>query len=164
MSLGLFRMAIAIMLERTLSQFIKLTCQIEIPRSKALDALIRPGILAAVFEALLPVPAAIAVLALTAILLLARFRLWRPLKGMSQVDSGVMFVGYLSLLIILCLEYFRLAGSQPVTGNSHPHLYLLSMGLIMAGMMIRFSQRHMRRSIVFTRSDKAAIWIAALAG
>ena len=91
MSQGLFRLAIAMMLERTLYQFMKLTYRIEIPQYKTLDALIRLGIFISVFEVALPVPAAIVVLALTATLLLVRFLLWSPLKGLSQLDTGVMY-------------------------------------------------------------------------
>lgn len=165
LSLGLFRMAIAMMLERTLFQFMKLTYQIEIPTYKPLDALIRLGIFVAVFESLLPVPAAIAVLGLTATLLLIRFVMWSPMKGLSQVDTGVSYAGYLSLVISLYLECFRLAGMLHSVGDVATHTFtLLSMGLVMSGMMIRIAQGHTARSIVFTRSDKLAIWVAGLGG
>lgn len=165
LSVGLFRMAIAMMLERTLFQFMKLTYQIEIPQHRTLDALIRLGIFVAVFESLLPLPLAIGVLALTATLLLVRFMLWRPLKGLSMLDTGVMFVGYLALVASLYLECLRLSGKLSVIGDVATHTFtLLSMGLIMAGMMVRISQGHTARPIVFTAGDKFAIWIAGLGG
>ncbi|HEU0186434.1 MAG TPA: NnrS family protein [Gallionellaceae bacterium] len=165
LSLGLFRMAIAMMLERTLFQFMKLTYQIEIPQHAGLDALIRLGLFIAVFESMLPLTLAIAVLALTATLLLGRFMLWRPLKGLSRLDTGVMFVGYLALVVGLYLECLRLSGQMSVIGDVATHTFtLLSMGLIMAGMMVRISQGHTARPIVFTASDKLAIWIAGLGG
>ena len=165
MSLGLFRLAVALMLERTLVQFMKVTYQVDIPQIKILDKLIRLGIFIAVFEMVLPLPLAIAALALTATLLLARFMLWSPLKGLSQLDTGVSYVAYLSLVISLYLECFRLAGLLDVVGDVATHVFsLLSMGLLMAAMMIRISQGHTARKIVFAFSDKLAIWIAGLGG
>ena len=165
LSLGLFRMAIAMMLERTLFQFMKLTYQIEIPQHRKLDALIRLGIFVAAFESLLPLSLAIAVLALTATLLLVRFMLWSPRKGLSQLDTGVSYVAYLSLVVSLYLECLRLSGKLPVIGDVATHTFtLLSMGLLMAGMMVRISQGHTARSVVFTATDKLAIWIAGLGG
>jgi uncharacterized protein involved in response to NO len=165
MSQGLFRLAVAMMLERTLFQFMKMTYQVEIAQIKILDALIRFGIFLAVFEAVLPLPVAIGVLSFTASLLLYRFVLWHPLKGLSRLDTGVMFAAYLGLVASLYLECLRLAGMLHVVGDVATHVFtLLSMGLVMAAMMIRISQGHTARNIVFTRSDKAAIWLAGLGG
>lgn len=165
MSQGLFRLAVAMMLERTLFQFMKLTYQVEIAQIKWLDASIRLGIFISVFEALLPLPVAMAVLAITASLLLYRFTLWHPMKGLRQLDTGVMYVACFALLTSMYLECFRLSGMLHVVGNVATHVFtLLSMGLVMAAMMIRISQGHTARNIVFTSSDKAAIWLAGLGG
>ena len=164
-SLGLFRLAVALMLERTLVAFMKVTYQIEVPQIKWLDALIRLGIFITVFEAALPLPVAIALLALTATLLLARFVMWSPLKGLSQLDTGVSYVAYLSLVISLYLECLRLAGKLDLVGDVATHVFtMLSMALVMAAMMIRITQGHTARKIVFEFSDKFAIWIAGLGG
>lgn len=165
MSQGLFRLAVAMMLERTLFQFMKITYQVEIAQIKWLDAAIRLGIFVCVFEALLPLPVAIAALAITASLLLYRFTLWHPMQGLRQLDTGVMYVAYLGLLASLYLECFRLAGMLQVVGDVATHVFtLLSMGLVMAAMMIRIAQGHTARPIVFTASDKVAIWLAGLGG
>jgi len=165
MSQGLFRLAVAMMLERTLFQFMKMACQVEIAQIKWLDASIRFGLFMSVFEVLLPLPVAIGVLAITASLLLYRFTLWHPMKGLRQLDTGVMYVAYLGLLASLYLECLRLSGMLHVVGDVATHVFtLFSMGLVMAAMMIRISQGHTARNIVFTGSDKAAIWLAGLGG
>jgi uncharacterized protein involved in response to NO len=165
MSQGLFRLAVAMMLERTVFQFMKMGYQVEIAQIKWLDAAIRLGLFIAVFEVLLPRPVAIAVLAVTASLLLYRFTLWHPMKGLRQLDTGVMYVAYLGLLVSMYLECLRLAGMLHAVGDVATHVFtLLGMGLVMAAMMIRISQGHTARNIVFTGNDKAAIWLAGLGG
>jgi uncharacterized protein involved in response to NO len=87
------------------------------------------------------------------------------MKGMRKLDTGVMYVAYLGLLTSLYLECLRLLGVLHVVGDVATHVFtLLSMGLVMAAMMIRISQGHTARNIVFTESDKAAIWLAGLGG
>lgn len=165
LSLGLFRLAVALMLERTLAAFMQAAYQIRIPQHKKLDALIRLGIFISVFEAALPLSLALAVLALTATLLLLRFAMWRPLKGLSRLDTGVSYMAYLTLLASLYLECLRLGGKLNVVGDVATHVFtLLSMGLVMAAMMIRIAQGHTARNIVFTFSDRLALWVVGLAG
>lgn len=165
MAQGLFRLAVVLMLERTLVAFMKVTYQIEVPQIKMLDALIRLGVFLAVFEAVLPLQVAIGVLAFTASLLLYRFILWSPMQGLRRLDTGVMYVAYLGLVASLYLECFRIAGTLHVVGDVATHVFtLLSMVLVMAAMMIRISQGHTARNIVFTWSDKAAIWLVGLGG
>ncbi|MGV8933342.1 MAG: NnrS family protein [Gallionellaceae bacterium] len=165
MSLGLFRLAVALMLERTLVAFMQATYQIKIPQYKKLDALIRLGIFIAVFEAALPLTLSIVVLALTATLLLLRFAMWSPLKGLSRFDTGVSYLAYLALVASMYLECLRLAGMLHVVGDVATHAFtMLSMGLVMAAMLIRIAQGHTARNIVFTFSDRLALWVAGLTG
>ncbi|MDD5179957.1 MAG: NnrS family protein [Gallionellaceae bacterium] len=163
MALGLFRLAVVIMLERTLAQFMKAIFQVELLKNRKLNSVIRVGILVAVFEAVLPVPVAVAVLATTAILLLYRFFFWSPLKGMSRLDLGVMYVGYLSLVLSLFLECLRLLGKLNTVGDVATHTFtLLCMGLIIPAMLVRISLGHTGRKVIFTGSDKLAIYISGL--
>ena len=165
MALGLFRLAVVIMLERTLAQFMKAIFQVELLKNRKLNSVIRVGILIGVFEAVLPVPVAVAVLATTAILLLYRFFFWSPLKGMSRLDLGVMYVGYLSLVLSLFLECLRLMGKLNTVGNVATHTFtLLCMGLIIPAMLVRISLGHTGRKVIFTGSDKFAIYISGLGG
>ena len=163
MALGLFRLAVVIMLERTLAQFMKAIFQVELLKNRKLNSVIRVGILVAVFEAVLPVPVAVAVLATTAMLLLYRFFFWSPLKGMSRLDLGVMYVGYLSLVLSLFLECLRLLGKLNTVGDVATHTFtLLCMGLIIPAMLVRISLGHTGRKVIFTGSDKFAIYISGL--
>lgn len=165
MALGLFRLAIVIMLERTLVQFMKSIFQIEILQNKVLDTLIRVGIFIGIFEAALPVSVAVLILGATAALLLFRFFFWSPLKAMRRLDVGLMHAGYLGLVISLFLECLRLMGKLDSVGDIATHTFtMLSMGLIIPGMLIRVSLGHTGRKIVFTGSDKLAIWFAGIAG
>lgn len=165
MALGLFRLAIVIMLERTLVQFMKSIFQVEILKNKALDTLIRAGIFIGIFEAALPVSVSVVVLGATATLLLYRFLFWSPLKAMRRLDVGLMHVGYLCLVISLFLECFRLMGKLNAAGDIATHTFtMLCMGLIIPGMLIRVSLGHTGRKIVFTGSDKFAIWSIGIAG
>lgn len=165
MALGLFRLAVAIMLERTLSQFMKSIFQVEILRNRKLDSAIRLGVFIAIFEAALPVSIAVAVLAATAALLLYRFMFWSPLKGFSRLDISVMYIGYLSLVLNLLLECLRLMGKLNTVGDVATHTFtLFCMGVIIPAMLVRISLGHTGRKIIFTASDKFAIWISILGG
>ncbi len=165
MAMGLFRLAIVIMLERTLVQFMKSIFQVEILKNKMLDRLIRAGIFVGIFEALLPVSVAVIILGTTAALLLFRFFFWSPLTAMRRLDVGLMHVGYFCLVISLFLECFRLMGKLNAMGDIATHTFtMLCMGLIIPGMLIRVSLGHTGRKINFTASDKFAIWIVGLAG
>lgn len=165
MTLGLFRLAVVIMLERTLTQFMKAVFQVGILRNKKLDSAIRLGTLATVFVVAMPPPLAVVVLAITAILLLARFFFWSPLKAFSRLDIGVMYAGYLALVISMLLECLQLAGMPGMVGNVAVHTFtLLCMGPIIPAMLVRICQGHTGRKIVFTTSDKIAIWACGLGG
>lgn len=165
MSQGLFRLMVAMMLERTLAAFMQAHYKLELPRNRWLDALIRLGIFVAVFQALLPVWLAVAVLAASALLLLYRFVLWRPLQGFSTLDTGVSYAAYLALVVSMLLECLRISGKLLVVGDVATHVFtLLSMGLVMAAMMIRITQGHTARPIIFAWSDKVAIWLLGAGG
>jgi uncharacterized protein involved in response to NO len=165
LSNGLFRLMVAIMLERTLAAFMQAHYQQQLPRNRWLDAAIRFAIFVAVFEAAMPRWLAIAVLGIAAALLLYRFALWKPKLGFSTLDTGVSFAAYLALVLGLILECFRLAGKRHTVGDVATHVFtLLSMGLVMAAMMIRISQGHTARAIVFAQSDRAAIWLLGVGG
>lgn len=165
MALGLFRLAVVIMLERTLSQFMRAAFQVDILKNRKLDAAIRLGALAAVFEAAMPMPVAVVVMAVTAALLLFRFFFWSPLKAFCRLDVGVMYAGYLGLVVSLFLECLRLAGKLDAIGNVAAHTFtLLCMGTIIPAMLVRISQGHTGRKILFTGSDKFAILVCGLGG
>ena len=87
MSLGLFRMAFLVMLERTLTQFMKGVFQVDILRRPRLDLAIKLSAATLVFQAWMPPALALALLVILAALLLYRFAWWRPDLGLRSSDS-----------------------------------------------------------------------------
>lgn len=165
LSNGVFRLAVALMLERTLAAFMQAHYKIQVPQYKPLDNMIRLGMFVAIFEALLPKMLVFPLLGGTATLLLVRFFMWSPKQGFSTLDTGVSFAAYLALVAGLYLEALRLAGLLHTVGDVATHVFtLLSMGLLMVAMIIRISQGHTARPIIFAWSDKAAIWLLGMGG
>lgn len=164
MSIGLFRVAFALMFERTMTPFMKNGMGVTLPRRRWLDTSIKSLVLLAAFEALLPVGVAVVVLSTAAALLLARFLTWKPLVGLRRLDIGVMYVGYLGLVIHLVLSAVRLSGHFVGLGALSIHAFtFLCIGLVVPAMLIRISQGHTGRKLLFTASDRAALWLMGLA-
>ncbi len=162
---GVFRLAVALMLERTLAAFMQAHYQIQVPQYKPLDNMIRLGMFVAIFEAVLPKMLVFPLLGGTATLLLVRFFMWSPKKGFSVLDTGVSFAAYLALVAGLYLEALRVAGLLHTVGDVATHVFtMLAMGLLMAAMIIRITQGHTARKIVFARSDRLAIWLLVVGG
>lgn len=158
MTLGLFRVAFVVMLERTVPQFMKNAMGVTLPRHPLLDWGAKALTLVAVFQPFLPAPVAASLLAALATLLLVRFLLWKPLIGLRTFGIGVMYVGSLGLTAHLSLEAARLTGLFPLVGAVSLHTFtFLCMGMIIPGMLIRICQGHTGRKLLFTRSDRVAI-------
>lgn len=160
MTLGLFRMAFLVMLERTVTAFMKGAFQVTLPRRAALDMPIKGLGLVLVAAGWLPTPLVTAVALALAALLLARFFLWQPRLGLSRIDVGVMYLGYLAIVAQLLLE--ALAAIHPVAwvGTVSVHTFTFgAMGLIIPAMLVRICQGHTGRKVVFTRADKVVLWV-----
>jgi uncharacterized protein involved in response to NO len=158
LAIGLFRLAFAIMFERTTTQFMKNAMGVEILRNPFLDFLIKASILAAAFQALLPQGLAIIVLSMAAVLLSIRFFFWKPHVAFRRFDIAVMYIGYLGLTLHLYAEAFRLWGIFIGPGSLSIHIFtFLCMGVIIPSMLIRISQGHTGRKLVFTTSDRIGI-------
>jgi uncharacterized protein involved in response to NO len=95
MALGLFRLAFLIMLERTLTEFMKGVFQAAILRHPLLDGSIKALALAMAFAGFLPPLATAGLAAVLALLLLARFAFWQPRLSFTRLDIGIMYFGYL---------------------------------------------------------------------
>ena len=157
---GLFRLAFVVMFERTLTQFMKNTAGVTLFRHAALDLPIKGMVLLAALAGFMPEALAATVMTAAGLLLLYRFSRWHPLAGLKRFDTGIMYVGYLGLTANLFCEALRLSGMFPAIGAVSVHVFtFLCMGLVIPGMLIRISQGHTGRKIVFTVSDKAAISI-----
>lgn len=160
MAVGLFRVAFLVMLERTLTQFMKGVFQAEILRNPRLDGAIKFSALALVFQPWLPVWLAGGLLLVCTVLLLVRFTRWKPGLAMTRIDLAVMYLGYLSIALQLLVELAGLVGAHAWTGSVSIHLFTFGvMGLIIPPMLVRISKGHTGRKVAFDAGDKLLIWI-----
>lgn len=166
MALGLFRLAFLIMLERTLTEFMKGVFKVAILRHPLLDGAIKTLALALAFAGLLPPTATAALAALLALLLLVRFAYWQPRLAFTRLDIGIMHLGYLAIVGQLLVVAFEQAAHSVWVGSVSVHLFTFGvMGLIVPAMIVRISKGHTGRKVTFEAMDKAVLWImiAALA-
>ncbi|MBZ0134232.1 MAG: NnrS family protein [Rhodocyclaceae bacterium] len=166
MALGLFRLAFLIMLERTLTDFMKNVFKAEILRRPALDVPIKSLALALAFAGFLPPPLQGGLALLLAALLIGRFAFWHPARGFSRLDIAVMYLGYLAIVLQLLVVAFEQLAQVVWVGSVTIHLFTFgAMGLIMPAMIVRIAKGHTGRKVAFDRVDKAVLWlmIAALA-
>ncbi len=164
MTLGLFRIAFLVMLERTLTQFMRGAFQVQILRRPALDLVIKLLAVILVFAALLPGTLAKGFELLLALLLLGRLVFWHPLKAFTRLDIGIMFLGYLSIAGQLLIDALPPPGNTGWVGTVSVHLFTFgAMGLVIPAMIVRIANGHTGRKVVFTRYDKAVLWIMIIA-
>lgn len=150
MTLGLFRVAFLVMLERTLTQFMKGVFEVDILRNPALDTLIKG--LGVVLVGVWLVPAHVgAGLSLSlAALLLGRLAFWHPLKALGRPDIGIMYLGYLAIVAQLLIEAASSAFDVAWVGAVSVHTFTFgAMGLVIPAMIIRISNGHTGRKVVF---------------
>jgi uncharacterized protein involved in response to NO len=160
MTLGLFRVAFLVMLERTLTQFMKNAMQAEILRNAVLDNGIKMLAVLLVFASLLPAPVSAWTGLLLALLLLARFAFWKPQLALRRLDIGIMYLGYLAIVAQLLLQFVALLAQPAWVGSLPMHVFTFgAMGLVIPAMLIRIVNGHTGRKVVFDRLDKAVLWI-----
>lgn len=164
MAVGLFRVAILVMLERTLFDFMKGTFQVEILLNFWLNSAIKLLAVMLVFANLMPAQLSGGIALLLAILLVGRLLYWKPQLGMSRLDIGVMYIGCLAVIAQLLIEFFRLAGDSAWTASLSIHVFTFgAMGLIIPAMLIRISKGHTGRKVAFETWDKIALYLMMLA-
>lgn len=160
MSLALFRLAFLIMLERTLSQFMKSVFQLSLPRSAAVDHGIKGLALALVAAPLLPAGAVAAANALLAALLLVRWLRWHGLRALSRIELGIMYLGYLAIVAQLLLDALAYLLPLPWVGSLAVHVFTLgTLGAITPAMIVRIAKGHTGRKVVFDALDKGVLWL-----
>lgn len=165
LAVGLFRVAFVVMFERTISQFMKNTFAVEVLKNKFLDTGIKILVLLAAFESFLPQPVATIFLSLSGLLLFIRFCFWHPIISFRKFEIGIMYVGYFGLIIHFIFQAMNTAGILPSVGTLSLHTFtFLCMGLIIPSMLIRISQGHTGRKLIFTKSDKLALYLMGAAG
>lgn len=162
-TMGLFRMAFLVMLERTLTQFMKGVFQVQLLRNPALDNAIKGLGLVLVFVHLLPAPLAAAVALLLALLLLARFAFWKPQLALRRLDLGIMYLGYLAIVAQLVLLALDVLAHPAWVGTVAVHVFTLGvMGLIIPAMLVRIFKGHTGRKVQFAPADKLVLWVMLL--
>ncbi len=164
MTVGLFRVAFLVMLERTLSQFMKAVFQVAILRNPRLNKAIKFLGLLLVFESLMPPQVSGWIALLLALLLAGRFIFWKPQLAMRRLDIGIMYLGYLAIIVQLLIEFLRQTTHPewPVSVSIHVFTFGV-MGLIIPAMLIRISKGHTGRKVTFDLFDKLALMAMILA-
>lgn len=166
MVLALFRLAFLVMLERTLTPFMKGAFQVQILRQPRLDMPIKLLALLLVGGFLLP-PALTGALSLAlALLLLVRFVFWKPQLAFRRIDIGIMYVGYLAIVGQLLLVALAQVADPGWVGSVATHLFTFgAMGCIIPAMIVRIANGHTGRKVVFAPLDRLILYImlAALA-
>lgn len=160
MATGLFRVAFLVMLERTLTQFMKGIFQVDILRHPALDRTIKLLALVLVGAGFMPpLPAAWLSLAL-ALLLTGRLLFWKPQLALRRLDLGIMYLGYAAIVLQLLLEFLGQVAPAAWIGAFSMHVFGLGvMGLIIPAMLIRIAKGHTGRKVAFDAIDKGVLWI-----
>ena len=160
MTLGIFRVAFLVMLERTLGQFMRGAFQVDILRQPALDLAIKVLAIVLVFTALLPAALAHGLELVLAALLLGRFVFWHPLKGFRRLDIGIMYLGYLAIVAQLLIDALPPPGATGWVGTVGVHVFTFgAMGLVIPAMIIRIANGHTGRKVVFGKLEKTVLWI-----
>lgn len=164
MTLGLFRVAFLVMLERTLTQFMKSIFKVDILRHPWLDNSIKALAVLLVGAALLPPAIAAGSSLLLAALLFTRLAYWHPLKALSRLDVGIMILGYLAIATQLLIEAATWAFNLTWTGSMSVHIFTFgAMGLVIPAMIIRISNGHTGRKVAFGAYEKSILWLMILA-
>ena len=160
MTLALFRVAFLLMLERTLTQFMKNALQADILRNRVLDTAIKLLALLLVAATLLPAQMSSWLALLLALLLGVRFAFWQPHLALRRLDIGIMSLGYLAIVAQLLLQLVEQAGQPAWIGSLSMHVFTFgAMGLIIPAMLIRIANGHTGRKVVFDGLDKGVLWI-----
>lgn len=164
MAVGLFRMAFLVMLERTLSQFMKGVFQVSILNDPLLNKAIKILGLLLVFASLMPQQLSGGIALLLACLLAGRFIYWQPRLAMQRLDIGIMYLGYLAIIAQLLIEFLRQIAHPEWSVSVSLHVFTFGvMGLIIPAMLIRISKGHTGRKVVFDTLDKLALRVMIMA-
>ncbi|MCB1932007.1 MAG: NnrS family protein [Candidatus Accumulibacter sp.] len=160
MTMALFRIAFLVMLERTVTQFMRNALGVGILRNPALDTSIKMLALLLVFASLLPAALSAWSGLLLALLLLVRFVFWKPQLALRRLDIGIMYLGYLAIVAQLLLQFLAQIAQPAWIGSLPMHVFTFgAMGLIIPAMLIRIVNGHTGRKVVFDRLDKSVLWI-----
>ena len=159
MATGLFRMAFLVMLERTLTQFMKNIFQVSILRNTTLDKAIKLLGLLLVGAGLMPPWLAGWMSLLLALLLAGRLCFWKPQLALRRLDLGIMYLGYGAIVLQLLVEFLGQVAQPVWVGSFSVHIFTMgAMGLIIPAMLVRIAKGHTGRKVVFDPIDKLVLW------
>lgn len=160
MTLALYRVVFLIMLERTQVQFMRMAFQVDILRDPRLDHAIKVLAIVLVFGAFLPAPLTGVLELGLAGLLLGRFVRWHPQRAFTRFDIGVMYFGYLAMVLQLLFAGGGRFIDLPWIGSAPSHLFTLgTLGLMLPAMILRIAKGHTGRPVVFSAQDQIALWL-----
>lgn len=160
MTLGLFRLAFLVMLERTLTQFMRGVFNVDILRTPRLDLTIKGLALILVFSRLMPGQLAGWLELLLAVALFGRLLFWKPQLALRRLDLGIMVLGYLAIVAQLAIEFADQVAHPAWVGSVSVHVFTLgAMGLIIPAMFIRIAKGHTGRKVAFDALDR---WLLRL--
>ena len=160
MAIGLFRLAFLVMLERTLTGFMKAAFQAGILRHPKLDMAIKLLGLTLVVEFLLPRPLGAALALALAVLLGIRFLFWKPHLAFRRIDIGIMYIGYLAIVGQLLVEALGHVINFVWIGSVSVHLFTVgAIGCVIPAMIIRISKGHTGRKVVFDGLDRTVLYL-----
>jgi len=163
-AMALFRLAFLVMLERTLTGFMKAAFQAQILRHPALDMAIKLLGLMLVFDFALPRPLTAAISLLLATRLAIRFFYWKPQLAFKRLEIGVMYIGYMCIVAQLLTEALGHVITFVWIGTVSVHLFTFGvMGLVIPAMIVRISKGHTGRKVTFDSGDKLVLYIMLVA-
>ena len=103
-------------------------------------------------------------LGLLALLLTARFIFWKPQLAMRRLELGIMYLGYIGIVLQLLIEALGAFAAPHWVGALSVHVFGLGvMGLIIPAMLIRIARGHTGRKVAFDGVDKLVLWIMIFA-
>jgi uncharacterized protein involved in response to NO len=159
-TLAIFRLAFLVMLERTLTPFMKSAFQIVLPKRALLDLPIKGLALVLLGAPWMPVLLRQFAGLLLAGLIVIRLVTWSPHRAFRRVELAVMYLGMLAIAAQLALS---VASAQWV-GSMSLHVFTFgAMGLIIPAMLVRIGLGHTGRPAVFERRDQVVLWVMLVA-
>ncbi len=163
MTLALFRLAFLVMLERTLTQFMKNVFQADLLRHPVLDGAIKLLAVAMVFAHLVPPSLAAGIGLLLVLLLAVRLAGWKPHLALRRLDIGIMYLGYFAIVAQLVIESAGRVMPLPWVGSVSVHVFTFGvMGLIIPAMIVRIAKGHTGRKVMFDGMDKLVLHVMIL--
>ena len=163
MTLALFRVAFLVMLERTVIGFMQAAFGLTIHLDPRRDRVIKGLAVLLVGAPWMPVVVVGGLSLLLATLLLWRLTTWHPRRAFSQIGVGIMYFGYLGIVLQLLAVAAHVLLGATWMGSVGTHIFTFGvMALIGPAMLIRISKGHTGRPVQFDTADRWALYAMLL--